>query len=427
MLDTLMIGKIGEVELASVGIANQFYFLFSLAIFGISAGCGVFIAQLWGKKDEKNIKKTLGVGMLLGGIVTVIFTLLGFFIPETIIGIFNKDNQVISLGSSYLIIAAASYFFTMVTFNYSAALRSIGNANLPMWASFSALLINGSLNYILIFGKFGFEPMGVQGAAIATLIARMVETSIIVTFSSLKVSALRGKIGEFMGASKELKEGISKTALPIIITDLCWGLGNVTYAVVYGRIGTSATASIQICMTVLNFFFIVIYGLAASAVVIVGNEIGAGNEEKGMLYAGRISKLSLQIGVILALLLFVSASHIIKLFAVSHEVKMSTLYILYVYSLMLIPRVYTIILIVGILRGGGDNTYGTIVQGATLWGIGIPLAFFGAFYLGLPVYYVVALTAIEEFIKCIILTKRYRSGKWIHNVIENIGNEPVLA
>ncbi|MCJ8342261.1 MAG: MATE family efflux transporter, partial [Cetobacterium sp.] len=179
MLDTLMIGSLGEIELASLGIANQFYFIFSLAIFGISAGCGVFIAQLWGKRDEKNIKKVLGLGLISGLIITGIFTFLGMVIPEKIIGIFNRDLEVITKGSEYLIIVAISYIFTTITFNYAAALRSIGKPMLPMWASFCALVVNGGLNYLLIFGGLGIESMGVKGAALATVIARAVEVLVI--------------------------------------------------------------------------------------------------------------------------------------------------------------------------------------------------------------------------------------------------------
>ncbi|MGL6131264.1 MAG: MATE family efflux transporter, partial [Fusobacteriaceae bacterium] len=317
-------------------------------------------------------------------------------------------------------IAAFSYIFTMVSFTYASVLRSIGNASLSMWSSFGALLINGFLNYALIFGNFGFQPMGVKGAAIATLIARAVEALLIVVIATCKEKVLRGKISDFMGAEKSLKDGVFKTAMPIIITDICWGLGNVAYAVVYGRIGTGATAAMQICTTVLNFFFIVVLGLACSAVVIVGNEIGAGREEEGQKAAEKISALTLLIGAFLAVVLSISAPHILKLFTVSESVKNSSINILYVYSLLMIPRVYTIILIVGILRGGGDNRYGSIIQGITLWGIGIPLAFIGAFYFKLPIYYVISLTAIEEFIKCFLLTKRYRSGKWINNMVENL-------
>lgn len=428
MLDTLMIGSLGEVELASVGIANQFYFIFSLAIFGISAGCGVFIAQLWGKKDDKNIKKVLGLGLISGTMIALLFTLAAIFMPEHIMGIFNKETQVISKGSSYLIIVAISYILTMITFNYAAALRSIGNPLLPMWASFGALLINGFLNYTFIFGHFGFESMGVKGAALATVIARMVEMLIILIGVKISVKTLQGKWKDFIGAGKSLKNGVFKTSCPIVLNDLCWGLGNATYAIVFGRIGTGATAAVQIDTTILNFFMIVIYGLANAAVVIVGNEIGAGREKRGITYAGRISRLSIEIGIILAILLASTAPLMLNGFNISETVKIDAERILYVYSIILIARVYTIILIVGILRGGGDNKYGSIVQATTLWCVGIPLAFIGAFYFKLPVYYVVGLTAMEEIIKCIILTRRYKSNKWINNMVDDLekSSEPIL-
>lgn len=428
MLDTLMIGSLGEIELASLGIANQFYFIFSLAIFGISAGCGVFIAQLWGKKDEKNIKKVLGLGLISGLIITGIFTFLGMVIPEKIIGIFNRDLEVITKGSEYLVIVAISYIFTTITFNYAAALRSIGKPMLPMWASFCALVVNGGLNYLLIFGGLGIEPMGVKGAALATVIARTVEVLVILIGVKFNVETLKGKVQEFLGGSKELKNGVFKTSLPIVLNDVCWGVGNAVYGIVFGRIGTGATAAVQIDTTILNFFMIIIYGLANGAVVIVGNEIGAGREKQGILYGNRISRISIGVGIFLAIILGSTAQFMVNGFNISQSVKMDALKILYIYALLLIPRVYTIILIVGILRGGGDNKYGSLVQGFTLWCVGIPLAFIGAFYLKLPVYYVVGLTAVEEILKCIILSRRYKSNKWIHNMVEDIKeNDFVVA
>ena len=228
MLDTMMIGQVGEVELASVGIANQYYFLFNLIIMGISAGCGVFIAQLWGKKDEKNIKRTLGIGLIGGILATLVFGLIGLLIPEKIMAIFNIDPKVIEIGSEYLVIVVMSYLFTSITFNYAAALRSVGNTVLPMWASFIGLLTNGFLNYVLIFGKFGAPVLGVKGAALATVTARVFECTIILIGVYSKKNVLRAKLSEFVGISKEVFKGLYKVTLPIILNEACWGLGNVT-------------------------------------------------------------------------------------------------------------------------------------------------------------------------------------------------------
>lgn len=420
MLDTMMIGQVGEVELASVGIANQYYFLFNLIIMGISAGCGVFIAQLWGKKDEKNIKRTLGVGLIGGVLATLVFGLIGLLIPEKIMAIFNIDPNVIEIGSEYLVIVVMSYLFTSITFNYAAALRSVGNTVLPMWASFIGLLTNGFLNYVLIFGKFGAPVLGVKGAALATVTARIFECTIILIGVYSKNNVLRAKLSEFVGISKDVFKGLYKVTLPIILNEACWGLGNVTYAAIYGRIGTGASASIQICTTIMNLFMIITFGLANASVVIIGNEIGANREEEGKIYAKRISKLAIIVSIILAGILALSSSSILSMFNVSENVKRDSLYILYIYSAILIIRVYNAVMIVGVLRGGGDATYGSLVQGITLWCIGIPLAFIGAFVIKLPVYLVVLMTFAEEAIKVVIMLKRFKSGKWIHNMVKDI-------
>ncbi|WP_040330090.1 MATE family efflux transporter [Clostridium ihumii] len=420
MLDTMMIGQVGEVELASVGIANQYYFLFNLIIMGISAGCGVFIAQLWGKKDEKNIKRTLGIGLIGGILATLVFGLIGLLIPEKIMAIFNIDPKVIEIGSEYLVIVVMSYLFTSITFNYAAALRSVGNTVLPMWASFIGLLTNGFLNYVLIFGKFGAPVLGVKGAALATVTARVFECTIILIGVYSKKNVLRAKLSEFVGISKEVFKGLYKVTLPIILNEACWGLGNVTYAAIYGRIGTGASASIQICTTIMNLFMIITFGLANASVVIIGNEIGANREEEGKVYAKRISKLAIIVSIILAGILALSASSILSMFNVSENVKRDSLYILYIYSAILIIRVYNAVMIVGVLRGGGDATYGSLVQGITLWCIGIPLAFIGAFVIKLPVYLVVLMTFAEEAIKVVVMLKRFKSGKWIHNMVKDI-------
>lgn len=420
MLDTLMIGRVGEVELAAVGIANQYYFLYSLIAMGIGAGCGVFIAQLWGKKDKENIKRSLGIGLMVGGIISIMFMAVGILIPEKIMSLFNKDPRVIKIGSEYLVIVAISYFFTSITFNYAAALRSIENTVLPMVASFMGLITNGILNYIFIFGKLGIKPMGVKGAACATVIARTVECLIILISVYAKNKVLNAKIKELISPSKKVVESIYKVTLPIVLNEACWGLGNVTYAAIYGRIGTGAAASIQICTTVMNLFMIITFGLANASVVVIGNEIGANREDMGKIYAKRISKLTFLISIVLSVVLAFMAKPIMSVFNISEAVRLSSLYILYIYSAVLIVKVCNNVLIVGILRGGGDATYGSLLQAITLWFIGIPLAAISAFILKFPVHLVVLMTAVEEIIKVLILLRRFYSNKWIHNMVKDM-------
>ncbi|RDY23743.1 MATE family efflux transporter [Romboutsia maritimum] len=422
MLDTMMIGKVGEIELASVGIANQYYFLFSLLANGVAISSGVLIAQLWGKKDTQNIKRVLSKSLFYNISLTLIFMVLGLSIPEKIIGLFNNDPTVVKIGVQYLYIVVISYIFTTISFTFAAGLRSIGNTKLPMWASFIGLLINGVLNTLLIFGLCGFPKLGIRGAAIATLIARLVECLIVIISVYTKIDVLKIKPKYVFSLPKSLSSTLLKVSLPILSNEACWALGNITYTAIYARIGTSATASIQICSTIMNLFMIVAFGLSNAAVVIIGNEIGASRENNAIEASKKISSLSLKVSVILSILIAVTAKPVVSFFNVSNEVKISSQYILYIYALVMIVKVYNAVMIVGILRGGGDATYGSVLQALTLWLIGIPLAFFAAFTLKLPVYVVVAFTAVEELTKFFIMIKRFKSFKWIKNMVNDESN-----
>ncbi|MCM1989162.1 MATE family efflux transporter [Oceanirhabdus seepicola] len=419
MLDTMMIGKVGETELASVGIANQYYFLFTLFILGVSSGCGVLIAQLWGKKDKDNIRKVLSKSLTVCLLISVFFVFVGLIMPEKIMALFNKDTSVVAIGSEYMKITVISYIFTGITFTFASALRSIENTKLPMFASLVGLIVNGVLNYALIFGNFGMPELKTEGAAIATLIARTCECIIILFGVYFKDKVLNIKLSDLRGLSKKLTKTLSTVTIPIVLNEACWGLGNVTYIAIYARIGTRAAASIQICSTVMNLFMIFTFGLAYGAVVIIGNEIGANRTDVAIESSKRISTLSILISIVLGVLLFMLAKPIISFFNVSDEVKIASTYILYVYSIVMVVKVYNAVMLVGILRGGGDATYGSILQGFTLWFIGIPLAFVAAFILHLPVYFVVAFTAVEEITKVFFIIRRFKSFKWIRNMVND--------
>lgn len=420
MLDTMMIGKVGELELASVGIANQYYFLFSLLTNAIAIGSGVLIAQLWGKKDTSNIKKVLSRSLFFNVCLTVLFMVLGLSIPEKIIAFFNNDPAVVKIGVDYLKIVVISYMFTAVTFTFASGLRSIERTQLPMWASLAGLIVNGILNAIFIFGLLGSPNMGIKGAALATLIARIVEFLIVITAIYTKVDVLKVKIRNMFELSKSLSSTLGKVTLPILTNEACWALGTITYAAIYARIGTSAATSIQICTTVMNLFMILTFGLANAAVVIIGNEIGANKEDEAIKASKKISSLSMKISIFLGILLALLAKPIVSFFNVSLEVKVASQYILYIYALIMVFKVYNAVMIVGILRGGGDATYGSILQAITLWMVGIPLAAFAAFTLKLPIFAVVAFATVEELIKVVLIVKRFKSFKWIKNMVNDV-------
>ena len=259
MVDTIMIGKLGEVEIAAVGIANQYFFLFHMIILGLSAGCSVFISQYWGMKDFKNIKRIIGLGLLSAIVASIVFMISGFINPERIILIFNKDSQVMEIGGRYLSIVLFSYIFTAISLIYSFSLRSIGNTITPLIVNVIALLTNVFLNYVLIFGKFGVPALGVEGAALATLIARVIEALVIIIFVYKGKGVLAAKFSELKDLSMAFVKRSYKIIIPVLLNDLLWASASLIYSVVYGRMGIEATASVQICNTVNNMFMVVTF------------------------------------------------------------------------------------------------------------------------------------------------------------------------
>lgn len=415
-----MIGKLGEAEIAAVGIANQYFFFFNMVLVGLCAGCGIFIAQFWGKRDVKNIKRIVGIGLMSAISISLVFMVAGIYRPTQVIALFNNDHLVLDLGTKYLKIVIFSYLFTGITFVYNFSLRSIGKTTQPMLIGVAALICNAFFNYVLIFGKFGAPAMGVAGAALATVIARVVETTLLVLTVYLSKGVLAASFRELVDFNLEFFKNSYRTIFPVMLNDICWGLASLVYVVVYGRMGTQAVAAIQICNTISNLFMVVIFGMSSAAAVMIGNSIGAGEEWRSRDYAKRFTMLSVVVGVVLGLLLALTSPLILNIFNVSPTVRSSSQIILYIVSVLFSIRVLGIMLIVGILRGGGDAKQAFIIEGFTMWFIGVPLTILGAFVFKLPVQFVYALAMAEELSKVIMGLMRLKSGRWINNVTKSM-------
>lgn len=420
MVDTIMVGNLGETEIAAVGTANQYFFFFHMFLIGLSAGCSVFIAQYWGKGDLKNIKRILGIGLISAITISLLFMFIGFINPELVIALFTNEKAVIELGSGYLKIVLFSYVFTGITFVYSFSLRSIGNATLPMFISGVALVFNVFFNYVFIFGNFGAPALGVEGAALATLISRVLETAVLLACIYGEKGILAASLKEMLDITYPYVKNAYRTIAPVIFNDLCWGLASLVYVAVYGRMGTQALAVIQICNTVSNLFMVVTFGLSNAAAVMIGNSIGSGEEGLSKVYAQRFSLIGVVVGIGLGMMLAVASPFILQMFNVSSTVRSSSQIILYMISLIFFIRVLAIMLIVGILRGGGDARQAFLIEGFTMWFIGVPLTLVGAFVFHFPVHVVYALALMEEVVKCFLSLKRLKSGKWINNLTEEM-------
>lgn len=420
MVDTVMIGKLGETQIAAVGLANQLFFLFILLMFGINSGCAIFTAQFWGKKDIANIRRVLGLALVSGGSLSLVFACIAFFVPQFVLRLFTIDSLVIDLGSQYLKIISFSYLITTISFAYAFASRSIGQAKLPMVVSAVSLLTNTLLNYLLIFGNLGFPEMGVRGAALATVIARSVELILLLSIIYKQGDVLAGKIGELLDFEFDFAKRVYQTAIPVILNEGFWALGMTMYSVVYARISTDAVASIQIANTIQNIFMVVAMGLGNSCAVMLGNEIGAGHKEKAITYGNTFILLGTLLGAAIGGFLALVSPYILQFFNVSQRVHESAYWILMIMGVTMAIRIFNTILIIGVFRSGGDTKFSLYLEMGSVWLVGVPLAFIGALVWKLPVYWVYGLISIEELIKAFLGFPRVLSKKWVRNVVEHM-------
>ena len=417
LIDTIMIGRVGTIELAAVGVAAQFFFFHTVLLVGICSGYCIFIAQAWGKRDRVTIKKYLGLALILSLFISIVFTFTGLWKAEEIITLFNDDAEVIRLGGIYIRTLAVSTLFTAISFTFCHACRSIENAFLPMIASSIALALNTFLNYVLIFGKFGMPALGVEGAALATLIARIIEASIIVGYIYLKASPLAAKPHEFDFSLAFFKRDL-RTITPVVLNELCWGLAVVVYTAAYGRIDTDALASMQVVTTIQNLFIILGFGISGATATMVGNNIGRGRTEIAKTYAYRSLIICLLVGIILAVLLFIFAPLFLRLFDLdSPKVIADAVILLKILAFILPLKLLNMTIIMGVLRAGGDVVYSLLAESCVMWFVGVPLAFIGAVVWKLPVILVFALVAMEDVVKIFCCVYRVISGKWVHTLV----------
>jgi len=418
-VSVVMIGQLGEVSIASVGLANQVWFLLNLMVFGISSGSAMFTAQLWGKKDVHNIRRVVGLTVKLGLIAAAIFFVIARFFPETALRIYSSDPEVIAMGSRYLRMVCWTYGFYALSAVFSMASRAVGNVRLPVAVSTSALITNVLIAYPLIFGvkMLGIPALGVVGVAIAGIIARMIECGALLYFIYRKrnnpVAAGAGYLLEF---DWEFIKRVMKPVLPVIGNEILWSFGITTYNAIYGHIGTNAVAAINIISTIDQVAFVVFLGLGNATAILVGNLIGQGKTEKAYVYAGRSLVLQVAGAMLIGLLVILFAPLILGFYRVDPEVILSARRLLLVLGMGLWVRASNHMIVIGILRSGGDTRFSLLLDGLVIWLVGVPFTAAGAFLFHLPIYLVYALTLSEEVTKASLGLRRYFSKKWINDL-----------
>jgi len=422
MVGVMMIGQLGAVPVAAVGLANQIFFLLNLLLFGITSGSAIFTAQLWGKRDVPNIRKVLGLALTLGLAGGAVFLIIAEFFPAAALSIYSKDPAVIALGSDYLRIFGLSFIMFAITFCYSAVLRSTGDVRTPLVVSIATLSFNTLFSYVLIFGKLGFPVLGVHGAAIAAFSARVLECIGLLWLVYRRDSPAAAKLRELFSFDRVFVGKVLKPVLPVVANEMLWSLGITAYNVVYARIGTESIAAMNIVASIEQLAFVLFQGIGNACAILVGNRIGAGDEEEAFRYAARSEALGIAGGLVVGMMILATTDPILSLYNVSPTVIDYAHRVLTIIGLLLWLRVSNMILFIGILRSGGDTRFAFILDGVIIWVVGVPLAFAGAFLFHLPVYWVYLLVMSEEITKWLLGIFRFFSRKWIHNLAQTVGD-----
>jgi putative MATE family efflux protein len=421
MVDTIMIGRLGEVELAAVGIANRIYFIFAIFCFGFYSGASVFISQYWGIKDVKNIRKVFGLEIVIGFLVALFFSIIVIFFPVQVMSLFIKEASVIAYGVEYLKIIGFSFVFIAMSFAMSFNSRSIHLLKRPTLINVIAIVTNTFLNYILIYGNFGFPALGVKGAAYATLIARLLEfTMLILYIYSTDHHPLRGNFSDYFGWEAPFVKKVFRTSLPVFINESMWVLGTSVYYIAYGMIGSDAVAVVQVTFTISDFFQSVFFGIGSACAVMIGNELGRNETELAFDYARRFIKITFIFSILVSVLLYLLKNPIIAFYDFSENTNYMLGMSLIVAALYMTPKMETYMIIVGILRSGGDTRFCMIVDMIFVWLVGVPLAFITVLVFKWPIYLVLAAVFSEEAMKFFVVYHRVKAQKWIRSLIADV-------
>jgi putative MATE family efflux protein len=420
MLGVVFVGQKGETSVAAVGLAGQLAFLLNLVHFGIISGAAMFTAQFWGRQDIPNLRRVLGLCLMLAVAASLIFFSLAQVFPLQILGIYSKDPEVISLGTGYIRVFSWTFIFFAVTFSYALVMRSTGDVKTPTAVGVGALGISTFLSYSLIFGEFGLPELGIQGAAVAAVIARALECVTLISITYAKKSPVAASLRELTDFDRAFVGKVIKPMLPVILNELFWSLGITTYNIIYGRMGTESFAAMNIVGTIEQMAFVLFIGVANATSVLVGNRIGAGREDEAFQYAGRSLGLGFAGGILIGLLVHIVKLPVLSLYKVSPDVIENASRVLIVITFLLWMRVNNMTIVIGILRAGGDTRFSLFLDGIIIWLVGVPMAYLGANVFHLPVYFVYLCAMSEEAAKWFLGMFRYRSRKWIHNLAAQV-------
>lgn len=411
--DAIMLGKLSQDAMSAVSLATQVTFVFNLFMFAFMAGENMFVAQYYGKGDYTGISQVFSLVTKICGCIAVVFLAGTLFFPEQLMRILTNEETLIVLGSEYLRVIGISYVFSGIAQIFLAIMKNCGAVNMSTLINGVMVILNIALNAVFIFGLSGFPKMGIKGAALATVLATVVQFLWSVGYVLCRIRAVKFSL---RSCEKKLFGRFWQKTVPLLINNLAWGIGFSMYSVIMGHLGTDAVAANGIANISKNLVVCFCLGLGNAGSIIVGNRLGADRLQEAKEVGETLTKTAIIAGIVSGLVLIALSPFITEMVDLTPTARGYLQKMLLISSYYIAGKSVNCMTIGGIFAAGGDSKFGMLCDSVTLWCIIVPLGCICAFILKLPVMVVYFVLNLDEIIKLPVVYKHYKKYKWIKNL-----------
>ena len=413
LADNVMIGGYSQDALSGVAMVNQVQFLLQMVVIGISSGIVVLGAQYWGKKQSDPIRRVTSIGMLLAVIISAAMMVTVYIFPAQVLSVLTNETAVVTEGVKYIKIICFSYVLFGITQILLASLRAVETVRIGFVVTLTALFVNVILNYGLIYGRLGLPEMGVEGAALATLISRIVEFLIVTAYALFLDKKVRWKLKDMLHLDKTLFRDYIRVGLPLILSNSGWGIAMSVQTAILGRLGSDTIAANSIATTIFQVVSVVLYGSANASGVVIGKTVGEGDIPRIKAYSKTLQIIYLIIGISSGAALFSSQDFILKLYTITSETGVIARQFITILSVTIVGTAYQVACLTGIVTGGGDTRFVLINDLIHQWLIVIPSAFLSAFVFHAPVWVTFLCLKSDQILKCFVAVVKVNRYRWI--------------
>ena len=416
MVDQIMIGQLGEINVAGVGLAGKFSSIYSVVISAIGAVAGIMIAQYLGQKNRSEVRRSFFTNLLLGAGIAGMFMVICTLFPNQIMGAYTRDVQTRQAAAEYLMLISGTFVPMAGATLLSTLFRCLEKPRLPLYASILSALLNTGLNYIMIFGKLGISPMGVRGAAFATVISQCANFLLMLLMLSKNGFLLKSNEGEPTATLRMNWGQYWSMLLPLLVCEVVWSLGENVYAAIYGHMSTDASAAMTLTNPIQGLVIGALCGLSQAASVIIGKHLGSGENEEAYWSAKKLMLYGAIGSALLSVIVMIASKAYVGIYQVDNAVKTMTMQILFAYAIVVPFKVLNMILGGGIIRSGGRTKYVMFIDMVGTWCFGVPLGLLSAFVWKLSIPYVYFLLSLEECIRFGISLIVFHRRKWMNQL-----------